>query len=201
DASRTDFLYSMFYMSCRVFQPVFLTIDVTIMEGPRTLLLSIGNQFLSTYYKISEHVAHNHIKEHFRVSYESLAPTNETRMNHFVQPLHHHDALHGQPHARDGLGRDAFLNSPLRNLTGWFVDRVGGFRAIFELHQAFGEEKMADFLGFFAVQTLVGFTNIHLLESFYKASDIAIEEQRKACITTALSDVRLRQSTASSRRV
>ncbi|XP_075729697.1 uncharacterized protein LOC142771734 isoform X2 [Rhipicephalus microplus] len=44
DASKTDFLYSMFYMSCRVFQPVFLTIDVTIMEGPRTLLLSIGNQ-------------------------------------------------------------------------------------------------------------------------------------------------------------
>ncbi|XP_075729698.1 uncharacterized protein LOC142771735 isoform X1 [Rhipicephalus microplus] len=209
DASKTDFLYSMFYMSCRVFQPVFLTIDVTIMEGPRTLLLSIGNQFLSTYYKISEHVAHNHIKEHFRVSYESLAPTNETRMNHlfnhFITMMRFMDNhmpvtdsgnssgdpatflewTPSVPESRWDTQTRRFLNSPLRNLTGWFVDRVGGFRAIFELHQAFGEEKMADFLGFFAVQTLVGFTNIHLLESFYKASDIAIEEQRKACITTA----------------
>ncbi|XP_075730564.1 uncharacterized protein LOC142772254 [Rhipicephalus microplus] len=190
-------------------EPVFLTIDVTIMEGPRTLLLSIGKQFLSTYYKISEHVTHNHIKEHFRVSYESLAPTNETRMNHlfnhFITMMRFMDNhmpvtdsgnssgdpatflewTPSVPESRWDTQTRRFLNSPLRNLTGWFVDRVGGFRAIFELHQAFGEKKMADFVGFFAVQTLVGFTNIHLLESFYKASDIAIEEQRKACITTA----------------
>ncbi|KAL1425850.1 hypothetical protein MTO96_018832 [Rhipicephalus appendiculatus] len=190
--TQSDFLYSMFYMSRRIFQPVFLTID-----------------FLSTYYKISEHVATNHVKEHFRITYESLASANETRLDHlfndFIAMMRFMDNhlpvtdagmstgdpaaflvwTPSVPESRWDAQTRGFLNSTLRNLTGCFVDRVGGFRAMFELHQAFGEEKMANFVGFFAVQTLVGFTNIRLLESFYKASDVAIEEQRKACIMTA----------------
>ncbi|KAH7976099.1 hypothetical protein HPB52_008640 [Rhipicephalus sanguineus] len=166
-------------------------------------------EFLSTYYKIYRHVDTNHAKQHFRVSYESLAPMNETRLNHLFNdfiammrfmgnhlPMTDSGKSSGNPanflawtpsvpESRWDAQTRRFLNSPLRNLTGCFVDNVGGFKATFELHRAFDEEKMANFVGFFAVQTLVGFTNIHLLESFYGASDVATEEQRKACVMTA----------------
>ncbi|KAH6921604.1 hypothetical protein HPB50_003427 [Hyalomma asiaticum] len=207
--TKPDFLSSIFYMSRRIYQPVFLAIDVANMEGPQTLILSIGGQFMSTYDRISQHVTTIHAKEHFRVTYDSLAPMNESRLDelfeHFIamkrfldnhlpvtddgkssaDPTHFVRWTPSVPESRWDYQTRHFLGSPLRNLTGCFVDRVGGFKALFELHKAFGEEKMANFVGFFAVQTLVGFANIRLLESFYAASDVAIEEQRKACVMTA----------------
>ncbi|XP_075524828.1 uncharacterized protein LOC142557103 [Dermacentor variabilis] len=204
-----DFLSAMFYMSRRVYQPVFLAVDVETMEGPRTLMLSFGGQFALTYEQISQHVTTIHAKQHFRVTYESLAPMNETHLDELFDQfivmkrfLDNHTPLtdngHSSadpasflqwtpsvPESRWDEQTRRFLDSPLRGLGGCFVERVGAFKALFELHAAFGEKKMANFFGFFAVQALVAFGNIRVLESFYGASDVATEEQRKYCVMTA----------------
>ncbi|XP_050032398.2 uncharacterized protein [Dermacentor andersoni] len=204
-----DFLSVMFLMSRHVYHPVFIAVDVDTMEGPRTLMLSFGGQFPSTYEQISQHVTTIHAKQHFRVTYESLAPMNETRLDELFDQfivmkrfLDNHTPMtddgHSSadpasflqwtpsvPESRWDEQTRRFLDSPLRRLGGCFIDHVGAFKALFELHAAFGENKMANFVGFFAVQALVGFGNIRLLESFYGASDVATEEQRKYCVMTA----------------
>lgn len=206
---KPDFLSAMFHMSRHVYQPVFLAVDVATMEVPKTLMLLLGGQFASTYNKISQHVTTIHAKQHFRVTYENLAPMNETRLdelfNHFIvmkRFLDNHTPMTDDgkssedpasflrwtpsvPESRWDEQTRRFLGNPLRGLGGCFVEQVGAFKALFELHAAFGEEKMADFVGFFAVQALVSFSNNRLLESYYGASDVATEEQRKACVMTA----------------
>ncbi|XP_070396879.1 uncharacterized protein [Dermacentor albipictus] len=206
---KPDFLSVMFHMSQRVYQPVFIAVYVDTVERPRTLVLSFGGQFASTYEQISQHVTTIHTKQHFRVTYDSLAPMNETHLDELFDQfivmkrfLDNHTPMTDDgyssadpasfvqwtpsvPESRWDEQTRRFLDSPLRGLGGCFVDRVGAFKALFELHAYFGEKKMANFVGFFAVQALVGFSNIRLLESFYGASDVAVEEQRKYCVTAA----------------
>ncbi|XP_077497485.1 uncharacterized protein LOC144108079 [Amblyomma americanum] len=204
-----DFLSAVFHMSRRVYQPVFFDVEVGAMEGPLTLIVQFGGQFVSTYQKISQHVVTIHAKEHFRTSYESLATMNETHCDElFTQFIEMKRFLDSRtPSADDGNSSadptfftrwtpsvpqsrweelsQRFLNSSLSELTGAFVDQAGAFKALFALHGAFGEEKMASFVGFFAVQALVGFSSVRLLESFYAGSDLAVEEHRKDCVMTA----------------
>ncbi|XP_077560464.1 neprilysin-1-like [Haemaphysalis longicornis] len=204
-----DFLAAMFHMSRRIYQPLFVGVYVISMQGPRTLMLSYDSQFASTYERISRHVSTIHAKAHFRASYESLAPMNETRFNELFDDFismkwfldkHLPQSDDGNSSKDlsfllqltpavtrsrwDALSR-RYLNSSLKNMTGVFVDHVASLRVLFKLHQEYGEEKMADFVGWFGVQALVGFSNARLLASFHGSADVATEEQRKTCVTTA----------------
>ncbi|XP_077497949.1 uncharacterized protein LOC144108636 [Amblyomma americanum] len=78
-----------------------------------------------------------------------------------------------------------YLNGSLRSFSGVFLESTARFRVLFELQRFYGEEKTADFMGWFAVQALLPYTNWRLLNSYHQSSSVASWAQNKDFVTSA----------------
>lgn len=214
-SARPDVIDSLFFMSQRVYQALFVDIRFSTVDNQRSLAFICDDQFKRVYQRIGEHMTTMHIRSHFRTSYESFA-SNREEVDHKQRQERLFNTFIVMKNLLDGLMqvRDAnmssepdpaaflsmtpsvsesrweaalrrYLNVSLRSFSVIFVENVAQFRALFRLRRLHGEDDMADFLGWFAVQLLVPYTNRRLLGSYYQSVSVAGDEKRKDCVTSA----------------
>ncbi|KAH7948212.1 hypothetical protein HPB52_019420 [Rhipicephalus sanguineus] len=207
-SAQLDVINSMFFMSLRVYHPLFMDIST---NDKHTMVLAGNFQFKRVYERIGEHVTTENIKNHFRTSYESFANDSDASA-HEQRPkqLYHRFRemkafLDAQmvgvvaksnesdpatflsmtppvPESRWDTAMRRYLNASLRSFNIIYIENAGQFSALFRMWDVYGEENMTDFFGWFAVQVLLPYTNRRLLTSYFQSESAGGDELRKSCV-------------------
>lgn len=210
-SGQTDFLSALFYMVRRVGAPIFFDVTCTDATERLSVLYSRDATYEATYAKLTEHVHVLHAQDHYHVCCEAFAgPGNRTRcerlFDDFVQMKRAFDDYyagqlskdiistnlshlhHYTPRVSEARWRALFevhFNVTLRDVDGLVIEDPRQFASVFRLLESYGEEKMLDLIGWLSVQVLIHYTNKGLMDSFYRFPDIASNEHRQLCFTTA----------------
>ncbi|KAH7938222.1 hypothetical protein HPB49_021756 [Dermacentor silvarum] len=209
-SGQADFLSALFYMVRRVGAPIFFDVTYTGVRERLSVLISRDATYDATYAKITEHVHSLHAQNHYHVCCEAFAgPGDHIRcerlFNDFVQMKRAFDDYYaGQPskgistnpinfqsyaprvsEARWTALFEMNFNVTLRDVDGVVIEDLRQFASVFQLLERYGEEKMLDLLGWLSIQVLIHYTNKGLIDSFYRVPDIASNEHRQLCFTTA----------------
>ncbi|KAL1436151.1 hypothetical protein MTO96_010891 [Rhipicephalus appendiculatus] len=206
-SAQADVIDSMFFMSLRVYHALFVDIQ---NDNTPTVVLAGSFQFKRVYERIGEHVTTKHISSHFRTSYESFANDRDghrqeqlcrtfTEMKAFLDaqmvgvvakssqadPATFLSMTPPVPESRWDAAMRRYLNTSLRSFNLIYIENAGQFSALFRMWDAYGEENMTDFFGWFAVQVLLPFTNQRLLTSYFQSEYVGGDEMRKSCVSFA----------------
>ncbi|XP_049522759.1 uncharacterized protein LOC125945184 [Dermacentor silvarum] len=82
-----DFLNALFYMSQRLFAPVFFRL--TTENGGNALAVRQSSEFLENLRTLRRHIKTRHLREHLRVTYEAFDALDETRLREIVDRFDH----------------------------------------------------------------------------------------------------------------
>ncbi|XP_065304802.1 neprilysin-1-like [Dermacentor albipictus] len=206
---RPDFLNALFFMSRYLYMPVLLHLSFASSTDGRTILLhwTVRDDYLKNMNLFLTIGKTNHIREHLRVTYKGFGGSpDETR---FAEIMHHigyfldflkenanpaktpvtfNDSEKFLPYApsvtreRWDSAFQQYVSGSIRSYSGVTVDSVPYFRAVFDLHQTYGEDVMNDIVEAICVQNLVAFTSVDMLISFYGGQrDRAHESVREGC--------------------
>ncbi|KAH6934067.1 hypothetical protein HPB50_019871 [Hyalomma asiaticum] len=206
-----DAINSMFFMSQRVYHALFVDVTTSRVDNQRGLAFISDVQFKRVYERVSEHVTTMHIRSHFRTSYESFAnDSDSSEHEHHQEQLYRKftemkaflDAQVADVVAKSSNPDTAaffamtppvpeprweavlrrYVNMSLHSFNFIYVENEAHFRALFHLWHVYGEQNMVDFLGWFAVQVLLPYTNRRLLASYFQSESAGGDEIRKNCV-------------------
>ncbi|KAK8775278.1 hypothetical protein V5799_031371 [Amblyomma americanum] len=209
--ARPDFLNALFYMSRRVFMPVFF--DFSVQNGS-LLVASPDEDFQRRLRVLRKHIKSRHLRDHLRTTYEEFGGLNMSRLEEIIEDLDSAeifvDFCSNVTRTRDGtpelfVENDTtsffrlapsvpverwntmlrrYFNISFSDLHGVAVRNVDYFRAVFKAHEQKGEGAMNDVVETLCVQNLVQYTSYEIIASFHESG--AIQSLREDCFLSTV---------------
>ncbi|XP_065284041.1 uncharacterized protein [Dermacentor albipictus] len=210
-----DFLNALFYMSQRLFEPVFLRF--TTENGGSTLAVRQSNEFLKNLRTLRRHIKTRHLHEHLSVTYEAFDAHDETRLKEIVDRFDHMEEFldmyfnaswpaHSPSMTFTTYDTESFLRqtpsvsrdrwdsmlsryfgASVAGLRNAVVENVQHFQALFRLHEDGGEAALNDVVEALCVQNLVRFTSFGIIASFHESSEVAAMWLQEKCFISTFS--------------
>ncbi|KAL1430479.1 hypothetical protein MTO96_014923 [Rhipicephalus appendiculatus] len=194
--AKADFLNALFYMSRRLFVPVFFHFRVS--ENGKVLKISHNKHFFDIFRAVIQHMKTHHLFKYLTLTYEAFDTLDDIRLKEIVacfdqltpfiekhvektgwydSKVYDAETFLGLtpsvPRDRWDTVLQRYFVTSVANLSAVHVESVTRLKAFMKLHQDHGEAALNDLVETLCVQSLLRFTSFDIISSFHKSIDIA----------------------------